>query len=85
MDLRFDRFYRHEELIALLEGFAARAPRLFRVETIGRSHEGRDIVVVAATNADTGPADLRFDVQSRRECPRRRLVQNLPEIRREMR
>src|ERR1700712_1002222 len=54
--MRFDRFYRHEELLALLDGFAARAPGLFSVETIGRSHEGRDIRVVTVTNSATGPA-----------------------------
>ena len=56
MELRFDRFYRHEELLALLDGFAARAPHLFRVETLGTSHEGREIKVVTATNAATGQA-----------------------------
>jgi murein tripeptide amidase MpaA len=56
MELRFDRFYRHEELLALLQGFAARAPALFAVETIGRSHEGREISVVTVTNTRTGPA-----------------------------
>ena len=55
-DLRFDRFYRHEELGRILEGFAQRKPRLFAVESIGRSHEGRDIRVVTATNTATGRA-----------------------------
>src|SRR4051812_13508595 len=56
MAIRFDRFYRHEELLGLLDAMVARAPRLFSVETIGRSHEGRDIRVVSATNTATGPA-----------------------------
>jgi murein tripeptide amidase MpaA len=54
--LRFDRFYRYDELVGLLRGFAARAPHLFAVESIGRSHEGRDILVVSATNTVTGAA-----------------------------
>ena len=57
MELRFDRFYRHAELTALLAGFAARNPRLFRVETIGRSHEARDIQVVVASNTATFAAE----------------------------
>jgi murein tripeptide amidase MpaA len=54
--MRFDRFYRYDDLTAILEGFAARNPALFHLETIGRSHEGRDIRVVTASNASTGAA-----------------------------
>ena len=39
MELRFDRFYRYDELVAILQGFAARRPELFALEAIGRSHE----------------------------------------------
>ncbi|HUP96476.1 MAG TPA: M14 family metallopeptidase, partial [Usitatibacter sp.] len=56
MELRFDRFYRYDELVAILRGFAARRPELFALEVIGRSHEGREIHVLAATQARTGPA-----------------------------
>jgi murein tripeptide amidase MpaA len=56
MEPRFDRFYRHADLTAILRGFAARQPRLFALEAIGKSYEGRDIWLVAATNAATGPA-----------------------------
>jgi murein tripeptide amidase MpaA len=52
---RFDRFLRHDELTALLRGYAEQWPRLFRVEALGRSHEGRDIWVVIATQQATGP------------------------------
>lgn len=55
-ELRFDRFHRHEELTAILRGFAAAKPALFAVEAIGKSHEGRDIHVVTVTNTATGPA-----------------------------
>ena len=55
-ELRFDRFYRHDELAAILAGFAQRQPALFAVESIGKSHEGRDIPVVTVTNTATGPA-----------------------------
>ena len=56
MELRFDRFYRFDDLTRLLQGFARRHPRLFSLESIGRSHEGRDIWVVTATHTATGAA-----------------------------
>ncbi|MGZ5085111.1 MAG: M14 family zinc carboxypeptidase, partial [Usitatibacter sp.] len=56
MELSFDRFYRYADLTAILQGFAARNPGLFRVESIGRSHEGRDIWVVTATQGAKGDA-----------------------------
>ena len=51
---RFNTFYRHEELTLLLHDYAAAAPGLVRVESIGKSHEGRDIWVVTVTNFSTG-------------------------------
>jgi murein tripeptide amidase MpaA len=54
---RLDGFHRYAELTEVLRAFAARAPALFALESIGRSHEGRDIWVVAATNAATGRAE----------------------------
>ena len=56
MEHRFDRFYRYADLTALLKGFAQRHPDLLSVESIGKSHEGRDIWAVTATQAATGPA-----------------------------
>jgi len=56
LELRFDRFPKYDELTAILRDFAARHPRLFSLESIGRSHEGRDIWLLTATNADTGVA-----------------------------
>src|SRR5499425_2803676 len=55
-NVRFDRFYRYEELSDLLAAFAAEFPQLVSLESIGRSHEGRDIWVVTVTNRGTGPA-----------------------------
>lgn len=49
-----DRYHRYDELMALMEGFAARFPRLVRLETIGHSHEGRAIAL--ATVAAPGGA-----------------------------
>ena len=56
MKIRYDGFHRYAELTALLEGLVARHPRLFALESIGKSYEGRDIWVVAATNTATGAA-----------------------------
>jgi murein tripeptide amidase MpaA len=53
---QFDRFYRYEELTTLLKGFAAARPDLVEIETIGKSHEGRDIWVLAITRQRTGAA-----------------------------
>ncbi len=56
MELRFDRFYRHADLSAILEDFARSHPALFTLESIGKSFEGRDIWVATATNGATGAA-----------------------------
>ena len=54
----YSRFYRHDELTALLDAFAAENPELVTVESIGCSHEGRTIPLVTITNRATGaPAD----------------------------
>ena len=54
--IAFDRFYRYAELTELLHALAREHPRLVAIESIGRSHEGRDLWVLAVTNSDTGPA-----------------------------
>lgn len=55
--LSFDRFYRHDDLTAILHQFAAEQSQLFQVASMGKSNEGRDIWVVTVTNTATGPAD----------------------------
>jgi len=54
-DVAFDRFYRYDELTEILHGWAEEHPQLFRVESIGKSYEGRDIWLTTVTNVDTGP------------------------------
>jgi murein tripeptide amidase MpaA len=54
---RFDQFYRHAELTRLLQDYALALPGLIQLESIGKSHEGRDIWLVTVTNTVTGPAD----------------------------
>ena len=55
-EVRFDRFYRYAELTTILEAFAAEHPGLVAMESIGKSHEGRDVWVLTVTNVATGPA-----------------------------
>jgi murein tripeptide amidase MpaA len=54
--IAFDRFYRYAELSELLHALAREHPHLLAIESIGKSHEGRDIWVMTATNTRTGPA-----------------------------
>ena len=56
MQPSFDRFHRYDELTAILKAFAARAPHLFELESIGKSYEGRDLWLVTVTNTRTGAA-----------------------------
>ena len=51
---RFDQFYRYAELTRLLQDFAAAAPQLVSLRSIGKSFEGRDIWLLAVSNAATG-------------------------------
>jgi murein tripeptide amidase MpaA len=55
--LRFDAYYRYDELIRGLQDCAARYPHLVRLQSIGRSFEGREIWLAAVTRFDTGPDD----------------------------
>ncbi len=55
----FDRYYRYDELTALLRSFAAEHPGLVQIESIGKSYEGRDIWLATVTDLSTGPASER--------------------------
>lgn len=57
IDIRFDTYYPYAELTALLESLVAQYPRLLKMESIGKSYEGRDVYCITATNFDTGAAD----------------------------
>ena len=50
----FDRFYRYDELTEILQAWAQERPDLYRLESIGRSFEGRDIWFATITNFETG-------------------------------
>lgn len=64
--LKFDRFYVHDELTALLRDWADGRPDLAALESVGRSWEGRDIWLVTLTNTATGPAAEKPPTSSRR-------------------
>jgi murein tripeptide amidase MpaA len=52
--VRFDKFYRYNELTRLLKEYAKENPDLIRLESIGKSHEGRDVWLITATNFRSG-------------------------------
>ncbi|MGH2737142.1 MAG: M14 family zinc carboxypeptidase, partial [Actinomycetota bacterium] len=53
-EVRFDKFYRYDELTEILKDWAGRNPELCRLSSIGSSHEGRDIWLMTVTNFETG-------------------------------
>src|SRR5919106_6056544 len=53
-EIRFDKFYRYKELTRILKEYAKEYPDLIRLESIGKSHEGRDVWLVTATNFKSG-------------------------------
>lgn len=54
--IKFDRFYRYDDLTRLVKAYAAEYPQLVQVKSLGKSYEGRDIWLVTVTNTETGPA-----------------------------
>ena len=53
--IKFDRYYRYDELTSLLQAFAQENPGLAKIESIGKSHEGRDVWLLTVTNFQSGP------------------------------
>ena len=56
LDIRFDTYYDYEELTVRLRALESRYPQLMTLESLGTTHQGRDIWVVTLTSPDTGPA-----------------------------
>jgi murein tripeptide amidase MpaA len=56
-DVTFNRFYRYDDLTAVLRAWAAEHPTIFDLSSIGSSYEGRDIWLATVTNTETGPHD----------------------------
>ncbi len=57
MALDLTRYYRYDELTATLQEWASAHPNLATLQSIGTSHEGRDIWLMTVTNAATGAAE----------------------------
>ena len=57
MKTNFEAYLRYEELTRTLHALAEEYRGLCRVESIGKSYEGREIWLAELTNAQTGPAD----------------------------
>jgi murein tripeptide amidase MpaA len=55
-EVRFDAYYRYDDLTRILQGYAEEHPNLVRLESAGQSYEGRDIWVATVTNSETGEA-----------------------------
>lgn len=54
-DAAFRHFLTYDELREWLDALVLRAPDLVSLETYGRSHEGRDLLLVTVTDTTTGP------------------------------
>ncbi len=53
---RFDRLHDFDEVTALLKSYAAAYPGWVKLESLGKSTQGRDIWAVTLSNPKTGPA-----------------------------
>lgn len=53
-EVRFDKYYRYEELTSILHSYAQEYPHLVKIESIGKSYENRDIWLLTVTNFATG-------------------------------
>jgi len=54
MHIEFNTYYRYDDLTRILHGLAAEYPHLMRLESIGKSYEGRDVWLATVTRFDTG-------------------------------
>ena len=54
MSYDFDRFLRYDEMSTWLRDLAARHPTLLTVESYGKSHMGRDLLLATITDASSG-------------------------------
>lgn len=55
----FDRFLRYDEMAAWLRATASAHPNLLTIDSYGKSHEGRDLLVATITDAATGTHDSK--------------------------
>lgn len=55
--VRFNKYYKYAEITRFLKQFAQERPDICKLESIGKSHEGRDIWLCTVTRFKTGPAE----------------------------
>jgi murein tripeptide amidase MpaA len=55
MEIRFDTYYRNNELTKILQGLAQEYSHIMELTALGKTYEGRDIPLVILTNKKTGP------------------------------
>ena len=55
--VRFDTYYRYSEMSEIIRQYATEYPHLIDLESIGLSHEGREILLLTVTRKNSGPAD----------------------------
>ena len=53
--VHFDHYYKYDELTSILQAWAAEHPDRFRLSSMGKSYEGRDLWLATVTNFATGP------------------------------
>ncbi len=54
--LRYDRYYNYKEVFQALQKIKSKYPKFVKIETIGKSYQGRDLWAVTINNPDTGKA-----------------------------
>jgi len=59
MAYNFDRFLRYDEMVAWLHDAARTHPSLLTVESYGKSHRGRDLMLATITDSRTGAHDTK--------------------------
>ncbi|MDP9351780.1 MAG: M14 family metallopeptidase, partial [Chloroflexota bacterium] len=52
--VQFNTYYRYEDLSRILQDFATEHPELVRIQSLGKSHEGRDIWAAVVTHLPSG-------------------------------
>jgi murein tripeptide amidase MpaA len=55
----FDRFLRYDEMVAWLNAIAKKYPNLVSVESYGKSHKGRELMLATITDTSTGAHDTK--------------------------
>ena len=50
----FDRFLRYDEMVAWLNAIATKYPKIVSIESYGKSHKGRDLMLATITDTTTG-------------------------------